>query len=76
MFALAYGNYSYYNTLAQRSRDSSNQPNYTIFLEWGYRVQLSPWAFVQPFAQYVIRPNGNGNVQNATILGLSTGVEF
>lgn len=76
MFVLAYGNYSYYNTLAQRSQGSSNQPNYTIFLEWAYRIQLNPWAFVQPFAQYVIRPNGTGDVQNATILGFSTGVTF
>jgi len=33
-------------------------------------------AFVQPFLQYVIRPNGIGLVQNATVLGLHFGVEF
>jgi len=76
MFSLAYGNYSYYNTLAARSRGSSNQPDYTMFLEWGYRIQINKWAFVQPFAQYVIRPNGTDNVQNATILGFSTAVDF
>jgi carbohydrate-selective porin OprB len=76
MFSLAYGNYSYDNTLAARSRGSSNQPNYTMFLEWAYRIQINKWAFFQPFAQYVIRPNGTDSIQNATILGFSTGLEF
>lgn len=76
MFAVAYGSYSYYNTLANRARGRTYQPNYTIFLEWGYRVQINKWAFIQPFAQYAIRPNGSDNVGNATILGFYTGVDF
>jgi len=76
LFSIAYGQYSYYNTLANRATGSSNQPDYTIFLEGGYRVNLNNWAFVQPFIQYVIRPNGTDQVQNATILGIYTGLTF
>jgi len=75
MFALAYGNYSYYNLLEDRQNGDSLS-TYTIFLEWGYRVQLNKWAFFQPFLQYAIRPNGSGDVRNATILGVYTGVAF
>ncbi|MFV0416886.1 MAG: carbohydrate porin [Chthoniobacterales bacterium] len=76
MISLAYGSYSYYNTLANRANGSSNQPSYTMFLEAGYRVQINKWAFIQPFAQYIIRPNGTGNIQNAAILGVYTGITF
>jgi carbohydrate-selective porin OprB len=75
MISLAYGQYSYYSNLARRDRGRDWQ-NYTMFLEWGYRFELSGWAFVQPFAQYVIRPNGTDAVQNATILGIYTGLTF
>ncbi|MFV0337934.1 MAG: carbohydrate porin [Chthoniobacterales bacterium] len=76
MIALGYGSYSYYNTLAQRAQGSSKQPNYPLVIEGGYRVQINKWAFVQPFIQYIIRPNGTNNVQNATVLGVYTGINF
>lgn len=76
MFSIAYGSYSNANIQSLQSSGSSNQPNYTIFLEGGYRIQINDWAFLQPFIQYEIRPAGTGVVQNATILGFSTGVTF
>lgn len=76
LFSLAYGSYSYYNIEALQSAGNVNQPNYTMFLEWGYRIQLTKFAFFQPFVQYSIRPNGTDAVQNATILGFYTGVDF
>lgn len=75
MFALAYGNYSYLSNLARRERGRAWQ-DYTMLLEWGYRFKINGWAFLQPFAQYVIRPNGTDHVENATILGFYTGVNF
>jgi len=75
MFALAFGNYSYYNLLEQRE-DGKPLSTYTMFLEWGYRIQVNKWAFVQPFAQYEIRPNGTDAVKNATILGVYVGANF
>jgi porin len=75
MVSLACGNYSYYKLLEDRENGRATAA-YTVFLEWGYRFQINAWAFVQPFAQYVIRPDGTGETANATILGISTGVTF
>lgn len=75
LFSIAFGNYSYYDLLADRSAGRP-ESTYTAFLEWGYRIQVNQWAFLQPFAQYVVRPNGTSNVGNAAILGFGTGVDF
>lgn len=76
MFSVAYGSYSYYNIENLQNTGKVNQPNYTIFLEGGYRIQVNQWAFLQPFIQYEIRPAGTGSVKNATILGFYTGLTF
>jgi carbohydrate-selective porin OprB len=76
MFAIAYGSYSANNIDALQARGNPNQPNYTIFLEGGYRVAINDWWFVQPFIQYSIRPSGAANIANATILGFYTGLTF
>lgn len=52
------------------------EKSYTAVLEAGYRWQLNGWAYVQPFAQYFIRPNGTAQVQNATVLGFLAGLVF
>jgi porin len=75
MFGLAYGSYSYYNLLEQRENGDPTA-TYTMFLEWGYRIQVNGWSFVQPFTQYAIRPNGTDDVKNATILGVYVGANF
>jgi carbohydrate-selective porin OprB len=76
IFSVAYGSYSSNNIDRQQNNGNVNQPNYTMFLEGGYRVAINDWAFLQPFIQYEIRPSGAGNVQNATILGFYTGRTF
>lgn len=76
MFSIAYGAYSIANINSLQDAGTVDQPNYTVFLEGGYRFAINRWAFVQPFAQYVIRPNGTGAVQNAAILGFATGITF
>jgi porin len=75
MFSVAYGSYSYYSTVARQNAGRAGQ-DYTMFLEGGYRFQLNEWAFIQPFTQYVIRPNGTDNVQNAFILGTYFALTF
>ncbi len=67
MVAVAYGKYS-----------GETQPGRsgTTFLEAGYRVKINGWSFVQPFAQYIARPNGTASVADAAILGLFMGVDF
>lgn len=76
MFAIAFGQYSFENIQSLQQRGNVNQPNYTIVLEWDYRIQLGGFTHIQPFAQYIIKPNGTGNVQNATILGFAYGMNF
>ena len=76
MFAIAYGSYSYYNIQSLQADGVVNQPNYSMVLEWDYRVQINKWAHFQPFVQYIIQPNGTGAVQNATILGFAYGLVF
>lgn len=76
MFAIGYGSYSFENIQNLQEDGRVNQPNYSIVLEWDYRIQLNKWAYFQPFVQYIIQPNGTGAVQNATILGFAYTVRF
>jgi carbohydrate-selective porin OprB len=45
-------------------------------IEAGYRFRINHWSFVQPFAQYLVRPGGTDAVADAAILGVSLGVDF
>jgi len=76
MFAIAYGAYSVFNIHSLQDQGNVNQPNYSIVLEWDYRIQLNEWAYFQPFVQYIIKPNGTEAVKNATILGFAYAVTF
>src|SRR5690606_26113005 len=76
MIVLGYGSYSFSNIENLQAEGDVNQPNYTMVLEGGYRFQINGWAFVQPFVQYIIKPDGTGDVQNATVLGVLAGVDF
>ena len=67
---LALGNYG------ATSADDGVQPTQTLLMEAGYRIKLNGWSFVQPFAQYISRPDGFPDVANAAILGVSLGVDF
>ncbi len=71
-----YGNYSYYKIVAENARGVSVHQTYEAVLEFDYRLQVTKFAYVQPFLQYLIRPNGTGLVENATVLGLQMGVIF
>ncbi|MFZ4775804.1 MAG: carbohydrate porin [Terrimicrobiaceae bacterium] len=74
--AFAFGDYS--SDQINAAHDAGNQfvDTYEGVLEFEYRVQVNKWAFVQPFAQYIIRPGGDGQVANATVLGVHFGVTF
>ena len=74
--ALALGNYSYNQILADREEGKQIVPTYEGVLEFEYRFQVNKWSYVQPFLQYVIRPSGTGQIANATVLGLHFGVTF
>jgi len=74
--AFAYGNYSYAQIVAERRSGESVVRTNEAVVEFDYRFQVNRWSFIQPFAQYVMRPGGNGQVANATVLGLHFGVNF
>jgi len=66
--ALGYGAYQ---------GDVKNPPaTYSAVFESGYRWQINGWSYVQPFFQYIIRPDGTDDVSNAAILGVLTGLVF
>jgi porin len=73
--AFAYGNYSYYKQIADERRGRTAQI-YEAVLEFDYRIQLNKWFYAQPLLQYIIRPNGTGLVENATVLGFQLGAIF
>lgn len=76
MCAIAYGNYSSDRIDVLQERGVSNQANFTALIEAGYRIELNHWAFVQPYVQYLIHPNGTAAVANATVLGFMAGLAF
>ncbi|HEY5778239.1 MAG TPA: carbohydrate porin, partial [Terrimicrobiaceae bacterium] len=73
--AFAYGNYSYYKQIADEQRGRTTQV-YEAVLEFDYRIQVNKWFYAQPVLQYIIRPNGTGLVENATVLGFQLGLIF
>lgn len=48
----------------------------TALVELGYRFRVNGWAFIQPYAQYLVQPNGTAAVPDAAILGAFVGVDF
>jgi len=76
MCSFALGQYSVYNIRNLQAEGTANQPNSTAVLEFGHRVQLNSWAYIQPFLQYIIKPNGTNTIENTTILGMTAGVNF
>ena len=46
------------------------------YLEATYKLQLTPWWYVQPDVQYVITPSGEAGSHDAAIIGVRTYVLF
>lgn len=74
--AIGYGNYSYDKIQAENTEGIAVHQTYEAVVEIDYRLQLNRWAYVQPFWQYIIRPNGTGQTANANIFGLQMAVNF
>ena len=66
-----------YGQLSNRFGDSLGEDvsNESVF-ELGHRFQLTPAAFVQPTVQYIARPGGTGNIDDAIVLGAWVGFAF
>ncbi len=74
--AFGYGNYSSDKISAEEEADETVRQTYEAVIEADYRVQLTKFTYVQPFWQYIIRPEGTGMTANANIFGLHMGVIF
>ena len=74
--AFAYGNYSYYKILANRAKHIHIQRTNEALLEIDYRLQVNRWLYTQPFLEYIIHPNGDGQSKNALVVGIATRVTF
>ena len=75
LFGLAYGSYSNDKHTADRRRNRQ-LATYSMVMEASYKANVNKWLHVQPFVQYIVRPNGTEHVKNATIIGFQTGLTF
>jgi len=51
-------------------------PTEETVYEFGYRVQATQWAYIQPDLQYITNPYGTGNIPNAVVIGAQFGLVF
>jgi porin len=56
--------------------DESQDQNAETVIEANHRLQLAPWLYVTPDFQYIIRPNGQSDIDDAAVFGGEIGVEF
>lgn len=75
VFGVAYGQFSR-NYARTVEAVGGGTPSYEIVLEWGYRIQFSKFAYVQPDIQWVMNPAGTGTIPNALVLGAQMGLTF
>lgn len=50
--------------------------DHEMVFELGHRVQLTKYAYVQPDVQWIKRPGGTGNIDDAVVLGVQFGASF
>lgn len=71
----AMGRYS--KNLRQKQRDEGQEVQYyEVMLELNYNAHITPWFWLQPDIQYIIRPDGLKSRQNALVLGFQAQVNF
>ena len=60
------------------SQQLQGGPAYTsqMVIEATYKVQICPWWSIQPDLQYIVRPSGAQNSNNAFVVGLRTSIAF
>jgi porin len=75
IFGVIYGNFS--NDYADSVETTlGGLPTEEIDLEWGYRIQASQFAYIQPDVQVVTNPGGSGTIPDAVVLGAQFGLKF
>jgi porin len=62
----------YYGAFSDRLQDQSAE----TVVEANHRFQLAPWLYVTPDFQYVIRPDGRSDIDDAAVFGGEIGIDF
>jgi len=62
----------YYGKFSDRLQDQSAE----TVVEANHRLQLTPWLYVTPDFQYVIRPNGQRDMDDAAVFGGEISIDF
>jgi carbohydrate-selective porin OprB len=75
LFGSYYGSVSRDFAAAEQNTGLGN-PTYEWVLEWDYRAQLTPWLYVMPTIQWIIRPRAFAIIPAALVLGAEIGVTF
>lgn len=52
------------------------KPTYEMLFELSYVININEYLFIQPDIQYVIRPNGVGNISDALVIGMQFGINL
>ncbi len=60
---------------AQRAAGQAVQDAETI-IEWNYHIQITPFLYLRPDMQYVIKPNGFNEIDDSFVIGFELGVRF
>ena len=75
IFGVTYGNFS--SNYAQANQAAlGGYATYELVYEFGYRINMTKFAYIQPDAQWIINPGGTGTIPNALVLGAQIGVTF
>jgi porin len=54
----------------------STRPTRENVLEIAHRIQLTKFAYLQPDVQFVSRPGGTGQIDDAVVVGAQVGISF
>jgi len=54
----------------------NSRVSHELVIEVGHRVQLTRYAYIQPDIQFIQRPGGTGDIDDAVVLGVQFGASF
>lgn len=72
-FGLTYMTYSDALRESQKSVGARTQDSETVF-EFTHRVQITKWMYMQPDIQYILTPEGTGDIDDAFVIGFQFGL--
>ncbi|MCB1113076.1 MAG: carbohydrate porin, partial [Chlamydiia bacterium] len=74
-FGVAYGSYS--SDLRQQERQQMLETqNFEMIIEANYKIVMTPWFYIQPDLQYIIKPKGYDSIEDAMVIGFQSGLTF